>query len=138
MTLIGHIKCTCMPWDSTLLHYETSGLRKRLAQNLMHFLNILSQKKKSLLSSSSNMIEWIQLWPLQVGWVNYDTEIAASSHLVSLRKLIVFSKHHSTNFLDKSLAYVQFYSRKYIRVIVSLLKDSHEGIRQILVSEYML
>lgn len=87
---------------------------------------------------SSNVIEQIQLWPLQVGWVDYDTEIAASSHLASLRKLIVFPKHCPTTFLDKSLAYVRFYSWKYMRVIVSLLKDSHEGIGQILVSEYVL
>lgn len=87
---------------------------------------------------SSNVIERSQLWPLQLRWVDYDTEIAASSHVASLRKLIAFPKRRSTNFLDKSLAYVRFYSRMYIRVIVSLLKDSHEGIGQILVSGYVL
>lgn len=88
--------------------------------------------------SSSNVIEKIQSWPLRVGWVHYEAEIAAASHFMSLQKLIASPKCRSTDFLEKSLVYLRSYSRKYLKVAVSLLKDSHEGIGQTLVFEYVL
>ncbi|KAF8346795.1 hypothetical protein F5887DRAFT_1072887 [Amanita rubescens] len=86
-------------------------------------------------SSSPNMIEQRQSWPLRVGWVSYEKEIAAASCFTFLRKLIASPKHCPTDFLEKGLTYVRSYLRKYLRFAVFLLKDSHEGIGKMLVSE---
>ena len=88
-----------------------------------------------------------QEWPSILGWVAYEQEISANTHVIALRRLIlppictcsppIGRKQHS-HFLDEGLHQCRHALLKYLELAVSFAQGKHKKVSDILVSRYVI